>query len=406
MQVDAVHAAKTMSASVTTEFEPWRALGAIGDAAQGVTDYCVLPSKRDPRWIVPMQPITARRLGMSLYMPGSFAGQVRKWVWSLALKWPVLLGPGRRVRLPGHPSDGPMGALLKSVVPGRDWSMLLAMGTQGASQKATGLVVSPEGRREAIVKLEVGRESRAFIEHEAHMLRMLGGMQLAMDVPKLLGEAQTTAGWTMAQSVLPTSPAGSRMTTAHWSALGSLLTSGTTSVAAQLATRRVEDRLTALRGRLPNEAISQCMRALVSLQRETGPVRSCISHGDFAPWNIGSSRRAAERLAIYDWEYAQVDGLPLLDAFHFMFQSEHLLRHCGAEGAWRVVRDALNSVSAKAYLQAALVPDDLVRKLALVYLVDKLIEAEELNLPFESSVQGMRLNAIALLLSAPLDARI
>ena len=43
-------------------------------------------------------------------------------------------------------------------------------------------------------------------------------------------------------------------------------------------------------------------------------VPSTIVHGDFAPWNL---RTHHGKISAFDWEYGELDGLPLMDETHY-----------------------------------------------------------------------------------------
>ena len=48
-----------------------------------------------------------------------------------------------------------------------------------------------------------------------------------------------------------------------------------------------------------------------------------ISHGDFTPWNMYATR---ENLHLFDWELSKNEMPLLFDLFHFVFQSEIMIR--------------------------------------------------------------------------------
>ena len=52
-------------------------------------------------------------------------------------------------------------------------------------------------------------------------------------------------------------------------------------------------------------------------------IPSTIVHGDFAPWNL---REHNGQIAAFDWEYAELDGLPLVDQTHYELQVGYLLK--------------------------------------------------------------------------------
>jgi hypothetical protein len=75
-------------------------------------------------------------------------------------------------------------------------------------------------------------------------------------------------------------------------------------------------RLAGLRGSLSNawaKRLRNCMNKIEgSLSGQ--PVDLVIAHGDFTPWNIRVENQTAR---VFDWEYADEEQLPLMDALHF-----------------------------------------------------------------------------------------
>jgi hypothetical protein len=107
---------------------------------------------------------------------------------------------------------------------------------------------------------------------------------------------------------------------------------------------------------------------LLSLLDELRPtlqflhVPSTIVHGDFAPWNL---RQHENTIAAFDWEYAQLDGLPLIDETHFRLQVGYLLERWSDE---RAARELVTTTAAAPIGLSA----QQVRALQTVYLLDML----------------------------------
>jgi hypothetical protein len=55
-----------------------------------------------------------------------------------------------------------------------------------------------------------------------------------------------------------------------------------------------------------------------------------IEHGDFAPWNLLATR---DGIMAIDWEHANLQSFPLLDAMHYFFQTSALLFRRGPQRA-------------------------------------------------------------------------
>jgi hypothetical protein len=95
-------------------------------------------------------------------------------------------------------------------------------------------------------------------------------------------------------------------------------------------------------------------------------VRPVIAHGQFNPWNIKVSPRDRS-WTVLDWERGELEGVPAWDWFHFVIQSEVLVRrHSPGEIAKRLDR-ILASGPFQDYARAAQVAG-LERSLLVGYL--------------------------------------
>jgi hypothetical protein len=94
-------------------------------------------------------------------------------------------------------------------------------------------------------------------------------------------------------------------------------------------------------------------------------VQSVIQHGDFAPWNIKVSRNGS--FTVLDWERGTLNGLPGWDWFHYVIQTNILVRKATTENLVRTVEQLLNSGSFKGYAQKTGIAG-LERPLLLAYL--------------------------------------
>lgn len=368
-------------------------------AAERVTasDFWALPSFASPRWVVPAQPAAARRHGMALYAPGTWQGKLRKWMWQCRLRWPMLLGRRQRVRVDGLPAQGPLGALVSRVLQRRDWTMVLSVGTAGETQKITGLVVLPTGEQVAVVKLELQPGSRRALEQEAAMLSHLDGKALGISVPRLLGVDHTDVGFCLVQSVLPLEDLGTHLQPTHWQGLASLMREEPMRIAEYVAAGEFEVRLEAAKASMPTSCAKLCRESLELLVRRSVPLRSAIEHGDFAPWNTGRDEQAG-RLGLFDWESGRPRSLPLLDALHFVFQAEYLLRRSTPAVILESLRKTVRSSAGQAYLAAAEVPAAETGHLAALYLLERIL-ADELTIdPRPSALQSVRGGVLSLLI--------
>ena len=89
-----------------------------------------------------------------------------------------------------------------------------------------------------------------------------------------------------------------------------------------------------------------------------------LLHGDFTPWNI---LRDGKRVVVLDWEWSQPSAPPLLDLFHFLFQSNvHYLK--GALG------DIVEHPLVRESLAALKIDHSLGKDLYAAYLVHWIVK--------------------------------
>lgn len=378
--------------------KPWDALGLLSDTSYR-SEYIVLPSVHRPRWVVPLGPRQVRARGMDLYAPASLAGRAQKAVLKFGLRWPALW-KGRTISVSGKAQDGPLRPLLAKICGRQSYHFLLSVGTAGPGQKATILVMDERGLSTAIVKVEIGEQSRELILREAAALEQLARRRWPMTIPHLLGVEPTTFGMAMAQSVLSNvGRTRNRLTEGHWEILESLLGEDTVAIADYVSRRRLVERWTRIRDGFPNR-ISTIGKSLVDRLSDSNQLfQQCLVHGDFAPWNIGTIQgRGNNELAVYDWEYADFDGLPIIDAMHFSLQTGHLVQGLSPSLLWKRFLNLLQESAARKYLaRARIEKKSQLNALAATYLLTAIVESHENGISLDTAIQKMRCTILELL---------
>ena len=72
-----------------------------------------------------------------------------------------------------------------------------------------------------------------------------------------------------------------------------------------------------------HDLAGKLLKLLDMIEKDEEVTTVALSHGDFTPWNMYVN----EKLYLFDWELSQ-DNMPLLfDLFHFVFQSEVMIKH-------------------------------------------------------------------------------
>lgn len=203
------------------------------------------------------------------------------------------------------------------------------VGTPGPFQKASALFLSAKGEGVALAKTAMAPSGDAMVRSEARWLGTLAGIDaLAAQVPRLLGEGETTQG----RRYLVASTASSTCTTldftpSHARFLGALGRTcfGTGGFRDSPGARALRRNLERLRGILPegrrialHDAVADCQALLADYD---GPL--VVSQGDFAPWNI---RMHGQEVFVFDWEYASEGANPLSDVLHYLLMPRALGR--------------------------------------------------------------------------------
>ena len=318
-----------------------------------VRRFAVIPNLREARWFIPLDSGAVSAAAFSLYTPARRSAKIKRVLIQLAAHLPG--GFWYRDHLMVALREPP--ALEKALAPLWPEPVRLALSCgapEGArNRKASALAIDLRGNLRAFVKLARSDIAREIVAHEAAILPALAHAR----APRLLMNQEIDGTLAMAQTPLPGRPAPLAFSPAHAAFLQSLQTSEKI-VAAQSPI------VQSLRKHLKNLAmhgLSEILMDLVpALEQLSVPVT--IVHGDFAPWNLRIDDGA---ISAFDWEYAQLSGLPLIDEIHYRLQVGLLLEHWsanrGAEEMERLCQSRPRGFSTE---NAA--------TLAIVYLLDML----------------------------------
>jgi hypothetical protein len=322
-----------------------------------VRELAVLPRLEQARWFVPLDSGACAAAGLSLYTPARRSAHVKKWIVAQAARSGLRFWC-RDVITVASREIPPLQRKLSELFAGAEIRLALSAGAAepARNRKASAAVIERGGRVVAFVKIAGSDVSRAIARHEAEILPTLS--RLGGRWPKLLFAGEVDGSFITIQTPLAGKPAPAKFTAAHGGFLQSL--QGEPKPAAQ--TRLVEG----LAGRIAALADSRGLEAYLQAigpVLETMIVPSTIVHGDFAPWNL---RAQGGEIAAFDWEYAELDGVPLFDQTHFRLQVGYLLHRWSPEQALRCL-DAMASANTLSLSPAQ------VRALQTVYFIDNLI---------------------------------
>lgn len=310
----------------------------------------VIPSLRNPRWLLPGDARRAAARGWDLYNPQSGRGRLAK---AAARAFTRALGsaPLGRALLIAHRSRPPIDEILVRTLGTGNYRLSLAPRWPGSRRRLGPWLATPEGRELLFVKHRISMQAASpagealaylkfatrpggieAIAHEARMTAHVAALHLtAGAVPRLLHHGPSNGGYLsisapLAPGSIPSEPVLSRV---HQDLLAELgrqtATESAGSVMTRL-TRRVENLpagLDAWRDLFARGIAA--VRGLPSVLQ----LPASLAHGDFTVWNL-RLEPVSGRLAVFDWEQAQPAQFPLYDCFHFQVQANMVLRQLDA----------------------------------------------------------------------------
>lgn len=130
------------------------------------------------------------------------------------------------------------------------------------------------------------------------------------------------------------------------------------------------------------------------------PIRHCLVHGDFVPWNIHYyPKNSQDSLYVFDWERGFTHGIPLFDACHFVVQFGILVQGWNPDKVLDQLELLWRSEICRDYLKTAEVEDDHLPLLVTVYFLEMLLDGMEIGeYPENSAIQKKRLLCLESLL--------
>ena len=339
--------------------------------------FAVLPNLQHARWFVPLDSGAMAAGGFSLYTPARRSAHWKKRLASLAARLHVPMWYRDTVVIASR-QPPPLEAKLAELFSNEKIRVALSSGAPepAINRKASAAVLSQRGRVLAFVKMSGSDVSRRILEHEAIMLPALADRAgIAASAPKLLFAGEVDGRYVTIQSPLPGSAAVAKLTSAHRQFLSSLRNG---QIKPASATHLVATLPARLAGLLPNRPELETALQAVMPELESLDVPSTIVHGDFAAWNL---RSHGGRIAAFDWEYGELDGLPLVDETHYILQLGFQLQQWTADDAARVLREIALS-------QPLGLKPPQVRAIHVVYLLDSL--ARLLNEGYDAEDEFIR----------------
>jgi hypothetical protein len=326
-----------------------------------VRQFAVLPDIESARWFIPLDNPAVSCAGFSLYSPARASAKLKVAAAKLAIRSHTSIWYRHRLWIAQRQSSQ-LEQAIATLFPKHDVRLALSSGApEPARNRKTSAAVLDlrSGQCLGFAKIAVSQLARSLLENEQRVLRHLqANEQCAQLSPALLFGGRIDGAAVTVQQPLTGRASGLEMSPLHRELLNKLSSGRMISAASSTTVRSLREKIAAL----PVSARPQLHAMLRDLSPalERLSVPSTIVHGDFAPWNL---RRRVGLLAAFDWEYGQLDGLPLIDQTHFRLQVGFLLQNWSVERALHELRrNAMNHPDGFIPEQASL--------LQAVYLLD------------------------------------
>jgi hypothetical protein len=324
--------------------------------------FAVVPSFENPRWFVSLDSGAVASGSFNIYTPARVSAHVKRKLASLAarLRLPIWY---RDTIVIASRQPPPLERKLAELFPSQAIRLGLSAGAPepAINRKASAVVLAVDGKVLGFVKIAGSEVSRRIMEHEADVLPALSDRTaLENSTPRLLFAGEVDGRYITVQAPLAGKAAPAKMTPAHRQFLASLRCGPIKSAAETNMVAALSGRIAAVPSQHP-EISAALDKFLPTLEQTT--VTSTIVHGDFAPWNLRTHRG---RISAFDWEYGELDGLPLADEAHFTLQLGFQMQNWSPQQA----RQALANIAASRPLGLEI---EQVNAIHAAYLLDQIV---------------------------------
>jgi len=325
--------------------------------------FAVLPSLERARWFIPLDSGSISSGAFNIYTPSRRSARLKQLAAKALARTSLGLWYRDHIIVASHEIP-PIERTIQELFDNQQIRLALSAGAPepARNRKPSLAVLNTSGQIVAIAKLGNSTISTHNINHEAWVLGELNSHDpLEARVPRLLFSGEVDGQLLMVQSTLPGKPTPAQLTPAHHELLAALRCGPTIWANESNMIASLEARLI----NLQSSYAPRLLGALDGLRPTLASLRipSTVVHGDFTPWNL---RQHAGSIAAFDWEYAQLDGLPLIDETHFRLQVGYLLHN------WSDKRAAHELHHAAAEAAPLIVMVNQAQALQCVYLIDML----------------------------------
>lgn len=342
-------------------------------ASEGYTyirRFAVLPDLKTARWFVPLDSPAVSCAGFSLYSPARFSARLKVAAARIAAysKLPIWY---RDHIVIAQRTAPPIEQKMSEIFESANFRLALSSGAPepARNRKVSLAIIGLDGRIIGFGKISHSPLSNRLMRAEARALTELASRRIG--APQLRFAGEVDGAFVTAQKPLAGKPVSSK------------LTDNKRNLLAALRSDRIQpasecNMVAALPARLAQ--LSTSASFLTDALQDVLPilararVPSTIVHGDFAPWNLREHKGA---VTAFDWEYAELDGLPFADETHYRLQTGYLLekwdldRACADLEKMRLQNDLSLSSEQMRAIQVTYLIDNLARLFAEGYVQEE-----------------------------------
>jgi len=360
-------------------------------------DFLAFPSKKNCRWIIPANPKLAA-IAWELYLPYSKLGKFYKSTMKFlsrknALKF--LKKYKVKYNYLNRKTSQKLKNLLSLVFRQNDLTIAISTGTPGPFRKITGMILNSNGDVLGYIKIAETPLAIERLKNEINMLRILGTIlsqtqeQRKVLVPRLIYTGKFENVMILIQSPSPffitmdsvefnRSYRNLILEFLNWSAIRKKFNE--TKFFSILKTK-IRDYHLSYRDLL-KEAFD-----IIETKLKDKEILLGISHGDFVPWNMFWSKDKL-KVFIYDWESSLIEAPAALDAIHFLFQVNFLLKsYKGKE----LLESILYSEELKNLMNELKEEEISLKEMVLIYLLHMAVYEDERQILSKSAVERRKL---------------
>lgn len=324
------------------------------------------------------------RSALRMYYPSRWTGRLYRLTLARTLAWRARLGWVETVvSLSGICPD--LGPLMKVMPDANPATIGLLKGSPGPRAKLTLKIMDAAGNGLAYARIADTPAAVAMLQREADVLVAAASLEKGLPCVIAQGEYSGPDNFFIVESAGPECPAEPVLAVRHFAFLSRLLGAGT--VPWHTVVDELERELAELQRAATWPAVLPA--ALRFLRRTPGPeLRCCIEHGDFVPWNIRAEWDGT--LFVLDWEHARRDGWAWLDALHFCYQTETLVRRRNPKQVLAALRSVFSQPAAREYARLYPVAAEHAHMLIAVYLLRMLTVGASEGYAATAHQQAMR----------------